>query len=577
MRTEDHPLEYARLRGRDPGRELRRGRDDRVGPRHLPQRSTRSAPARGPRGRQARSRARGPQAARALRAGAHASASGGRDWLLLHKGARERGGPSRARRSRPRCSPASRSRSSREGDRRDARARAALPRELGAPQRALDRDALRPMLARTRRTRRSRAPGWLFELKYDGVRALAREGRRRAVRLRRAHRRRRDATSTPRSRARVAHLPLASCVLDGEVVALDERGRSSFERIQRRFTQSDPRGDRARRASRCRSCYYAFDLLGRARPRPARAPARSRARSSSRASRRARGFVRFADHVEGDGERALRAARRARARGRDREAGRLAYESGRRTPELAQDEGAAHARASRSSAGRPGKGIARALGALLLAGRATASWSTREASAPGSTRRRSRRCCRGSRPRARREAAVSPACPIRPPRGARCAGPSWSCEVRYTRGDERGAAAPAGLPRAARRRRAVEACLAPARRAAHGVAEPARAARRAARPRGAEAELAAHAARQGLLAVEGYTKGDLLAYYEAVWPWLAPYLRDRPVVLTRYPDGIEGKNFFQKNAPDFTPDWVRASASTTPTTSSATSCARSST
>ena len=57
--------------------------------------------------------------------------------------------------------------------------------------------------------------------------------------------------------------------------------------------------------------------------------------------------------------------------------------------------------------------------------------------------------------------------------------------------------------------------------------------------------------------VEGYTKGDLLAYYEAVWPWLAPYLSDRPLVLTRYPDGIEGKSFYQQNAPDFTPDWVR--------------------
>jgi bifunctional non-homologous end joining protein LigD len=55
---------------------------------------------------------------------------------------------------------------------------------------------------------------------------------------------------------------------------------------------------------------------------------------------------------------------------------------------------------------------------------------------------------------------------------------------------------------------------------------------------------------------EGYTKGDLLGYYEAVWSWIAPYLRDRPVVLTRYPDGIEGKFFYQKNAPEFTPDWV---------------------
>jgi bifunctional non-homologous end joining protein LigD len=55
---------------------------------------------------------------------------------------------------------------------------------------------------------------------------------------------------------------------------------------------------------------------------------------------------------------------------------------------------------------------------------------------------------------------------------------------------------------------------------------------------------------------DGYTKGDLLAYYERIWPAIEPYLRDRPVVLTRYPDGIEGKSFFQKNAPEFVPDWM---------------------
>ncbi|MEW6684422.1 MAG: DNA ligase D [Nitrospirota bacterium] len=56
---------------------------------------------------------------------------------------------------------------------------------------------------------------------------------------------------------------------------------------------------------------------------------------------------------------------------------------------------------------------------------------------------------------------------------------------------------------------------------------------------------------------EGYTKADLIAYYEAVAPLLLPYLRDRPVVLTRYPDGITGKSFFQKDAPEFVPAWVR--------------------
>ena len=56
---------------------------------------------------------------------------------------------------------------------------------------------------------------------------------------------------------------------------------------------------------------------------------------------------------------------------------------------------------------------------------------------------------------------------------------------------------------------------------------------------------------------EGHTKGDLIAYYDSISEWLLPYLRDRPVVLTRYPDGIEGKSFFQKDAPDFVPDWIR--------------------
>jgi bifunctional non-homologous end joining protein LigD len=54
-----------------------------------------------------------------------------------------------------------------------------------------------------------------------------------------------------------------------------------------------------------------------------------------------------------------------------------------------------------------------------------------------------------------------------------------------------------------------------------------------------------------------YTKGDLIGYYRLVAPSLLPYLRDRPLVLTRYPDGIEGKSFFQKDAPDFVPEWVR--------------------
>jgi bifunctional non-homologous end joining protein LigD len=56
---------------------------------------------------------------------------------------------------------------------------------------------------------------------------------------------------------------------------------------------------------------------------------------------------------------------------------------------------------------------------------------------------------------------------------------------------------------------------------------------------------------------EGYTKGEMLEYYAKVAPTLLPHLKDRPVMLVRYPDGIKGKNFYQWNVPQGTPDWVR--------------------
>jgi bifunctional non-homologous end joining protein LigD len=56
---------------------------------------------------------------------------------------------------------------------------------------------------------------------------------------------------------------------------------------------------------------------------------------------------------------------------------------------------------------------------------------------------------------------------------------------------------------------------------------------------------------------EGYTKGDLIEYYRSISPWLLRYLKDRPLVMTRYPDGITGKSFYQKDAPGFAPEWIR--------------------
>jgi bifunctional non-homologous end joining protein LigD len=55
---------------------------------------------------------------------------------------------------------------------------------------------------------------------------------------------------------------------------------------------------------------------------------------------------------------------------------------------------------------------------------------------------------------------------------------------------------------------------------------------------------------------EGITKGGLLAFYRDVAPVVVPHLKDRPFTMKRYPDGAYGKFFFQKDAPKHMPDWI---------------------
>ena len=56
---------------------------------------------------------------------------------------------------------------------------------------------------------------------------------------------------------------------------------------------------------------------------------------------------------------------------------------------------------------------------------------------------------------------------------------------------------------------------------------------------------------------DGFTKGQVVDYYSRIAPVLLPHLRDRAVTRKRYPDGVEGQVFFEKNAPRGTPEWVR--------------------
>jgi bifunctional non-homologous end joining protein LigD len=65
---------------------------------------------------------------------------------------------------------------------------------------------------------------------------------------------------------------------------------------------------------------------------------------------------------------------------------------------------------------------------------------------------------------------------------------------------------------------------------------------------------------------DGYTKGDLVAYYRAVAPVILPYLRANPLTMERYPDGIDmTRGIWEKQLPRYTPEWVHR-VTTTPST-----------
>lgn len=54
----------------------------------------------------------------------------------------------------------------------------------------------------------------------------------------------------------------------------------------------------------------------------------------------------------------------------------------------------------------------------------------------------------------------------------------------------------------------------------------------------------------------GFTKAELIDYYQRIGPVMAPHLAGRPVTLKRYPDGVDGASFFEKNCPSHRPPWV---------------------
>jgi bifunctional non-homologous end joining protein LigD len=55
---------------------------------------------------------------------------------------------------------------------------------------------------------------------------------------------------------------------------------------------------------------------------------------------------------------------------------------------------------------------------------------------------------------------------------------------------------------------------------------------------------------------EGFTKGQMIDYYSRIAPVLLPHLAERPLTLKRYPEGVDGEMFYEKNCPKHRPDWM---------------------
>lgn len=171
-------------------------------------------------------------------------------------------------------------------------------RRLGAAVRTLRTGDVELMLATMGQP--FRREGWIFELKYDGFRILAgnEDGR---PRLR--YRGGSDATAAyPEVAAALGALP-RDLVLDGELVVVDETGRTHFQRLQKRLMLRRPREvAQAAASGGLRATLFAFDLLGLEGHDLRSLPLRER-KGVLRGllSRRRAGAIRYVDHVEAEG------------------------------------------------------------------------------------------------------------------------------------------------------------------------------------------------------------------------------------------------------------------------------------
>jgi bifunctional non-homologous end joining protein LigD len=492
----------------------------------------------------------------------------------------------------------------RRGSDRGAVLRAKLI-ELGAPRRPIDPMKLELMLAETVDEPFSRE-GWVFELKYDGYRMLAarvdegpgidpaappRLGSVRGALLR--YRSGLVCTHAfPEIARAIAALPFQGVMLDGEVVVLDDDARPSFQRLQRRGMLLKQH-DVAQAMREHPVVYYAFDLLAfegfDVRPLPL-----LQRKALLQQLLPPAGPLRFADHIPVRGQALFEQVRKLGLEGMLGKRADAPYQSRRSSdwsrvrvektddfvivgftePEGSRTGlGSLHLGAYRGQelvySGRVGTGLT---GAQLL--------ELRDRLEPLIV---DRPPCRITVASGRTDEWVEPllCCEVRfrhrtedhllrlpvfvrmrddkRPHECRLPDDPGSADELHDEGSD----APGGDEPPAAETRAIEGEIGVDDGLRRTASTPSPATEGSApaddpwAPPPPSTRVVISNPDKVFWPESGYTKQDLVDYYREISPFLLPYLRDRPLVLTRYPDGIDGKWFFQKNAPPFVPEWIR--------------------
>jgi len=451
--------------------------------------------------------------------------------------------------------------------------------ETDVPRTRLDPTATPVMLAEQADDAFTR-DGWLFELKLDGYRLLACKRGGEALLLTRNGN---DYTEVfPEIARAVKALPLDSCIIDGEVVVLDSGGIPRFSLLQQRGRISSPL-DIRRAAVELPAVLYVFDLLSfedfDVRPLPLTRRKELLAQLIPKL-----GALRYLDHIPRDGDAFLTQVTALGLEGVIAKKADAPYHGGRTNKWLkikAEKTGDfVIVGFTEPNGSRPGFGALQLAdyvdGALVYAGRAGTGFNDgllRELRAMLDPLVRRDPACHGP--------VLSPGAePLRSDQIPETRTTTWTepvhvVEVRFREWTPDGVLRHPAFVRIRTDKRPHD-CerqgwgAAPE---APPVAEPTPNADSGNGTRRAVDSSPPAEAPPPLRPVhktvtisnptkvfwpeEKYTKGDLIAYYKAISRWILPYLRNRPLVLTRFPDGIDGKSFYQKDAPEFAPDWIR--------------------